>query len=193
MSDALALRQKAIDGKNWRKTITVTVEGDEYELTIRQLTDSEYLPVYKHIKPVQEEISDALEGDDLGEEDLERLEELQEKDELSEDEKQELDYLEENVGGGISQVLALLSDEGHEAIKEAGKHAVMPDRGDIQGVMEMSPSEQKEEFGDTVRTPEEAKHVLEAELEKMLDESRNLLAFQVGIQAFFASNVTEGN
>lgn len=191
MSDLLALRQKVVQGKEWRKTIDVSVGGEDFEINIRQLCDEEFWAVYENIDI--DELKEFAEESDNTEEEIERIEELQDKDDLSEEEEQELETLTRSIGSSQSQIIDHIGDEAFDALQEAGKYAIMPDGDDVDEVMQKPMKEQEDEFGHVLKSPEQAQEALKNNFESMLEESIDLLAFQIGINAFFETLDDQGN
>ena len=81
-------------------------------------------------------------------------------------------------------ILDSLDEEGFTAFQEAGKYAIVPDGDDINEIMEMPIKNQKEMFGETLKTREKAFKKAEKQMEEMLDDSTDLIAFQIGLKAF---------
>lgn len=196
MSDFLTVRQKLTEGLKWRKTIDVSINGEDYSLAIRQLKDEEFLEIYPRID--LEKIQEIVNEDETAtkEEDFERLQELRNKEadeELDEDEEQEKAILEEKVEGEEQKLINALDVEAFKAIQEASVYAVVPDGDDIDEVLQMKSSTQKEMFGKTIRTPEQAKEVLTNDMEDLMKNATDLVSFEVGLQAFLETASEKGN
>ena len=128
MSDLFEVREKTERGAQWRGTISVTIDDEQKELTVRQLRDPEFWEVMSSID------TDEFENlqTELPEETMDEYEELQNKDSLTEDERERLDDLQEEVENADVNIFDVLSRDTYEGLKQAAKYGVEPDEADVQ-------------------------------------------------------------
>ena len=189
MSDLFETKQKAKEGIEWRGTIRVTIDGEEHELSVRQLRDPELTEVMDLID--REELQD-LRGQ-LPEDDMEEYRELQDSDELDEEEEERLAELEETLEEESGNVFDVLSKQTLEGLRLAAKYAVEPDEEDMQEAFMNRAAEIEKEYGVKVQEPEDVKPALQDDIEYMIDNATGFMSFTIGIQCLVETAGDEGN
>lgn len=190
MSDLSSVRQKVEEGANWRGTINVSIGGEEHELTVRQLKDSEFREVMSLIDRGElQEFQDGM-PEDL----LDEHRELQQKDNLDEEESERLTELENKLDEQSVDIFEVLSEDTFEGIQKCAKYAVEPDEEDLrEAFMERAP-EIEEEYGVKVQTPDDVRPALQDDIDDMIERSTNFTSFAIGIQALVQTvGEDEGN
>lgn len=191
MSDLNKLTQKTKEGKEWRGNITVEDDGDEIELTVRQLRSPEVEDVFRKID--RDEL-DMLQ-EELPTEKMDRRQELLEMDddELTEAEEDELDELNEELRGEHMKLFEVLSEETFDGIRQAARYGVVPDKSDMEHALTNRAHEIEEEYGIRVHTPEDTFDALKDDLKDSIDNSTRFLGFQMGMKVLKATGGDEGN
>lgn len=191
MSDIHKLTQKTKEGTKWRGTITVEDDGEELELTVRNLTSPEIEEVFRLIdRDELERLSDELPQDEM-EERRELLE--KDEDELGDDEADRLDELNEELKGEHMRLFDILSEETFDGIRLAAKKGVVPDQDDMKDALRNRAHEIEEETGTRVRESGDTFDFLKDELEWTIENSTNFLGFQVGMKVLEETSAEEGN
>lgn len=189
MSDLSAVRQKVQEGADWRGTIRVSIQGEEHELTVRQLTDDEFWEVMSLIS--REEIQ-AL-RDELPADLLEEYQELQRAEDLDEEGQERIEEVREELNEEAPDITDVLSTETFHGIQRCAKKAVVPDEEDLRMAFAERAPEIESEYGVTVKTPEDVRPALQDEIETMIDNATNFTSFTIGMQALFQTVGDEGN
>lgn len=187
MSDWTRAKKKSREGVEFIDYANVPMGDETFELAYGLLSGDDFLDIYgrmdiQTIREYQDE-SDTNE----------RLQELQSKDELTDDEEDELQDLHEEVTEESAELISRLGDDTLSAIQDAGRLALRPDREDINDALELSSAEQEERFGETLRTPQEAREAIETEMREVVKESPYLIAWTIGQKAFEESQRLVGN
>jgi hypothetical protein len=200
------LKAKIQQGDEWRETANVPVAGDTFEMEIRMLTEDERLDeVIPRI-----DMAALQEHEDSGQSDAEeRIEELQSKDDLTEAEQEELDEAQQELSTQEVELLNSLGSDTLGAIRDAGRMGVEPTDGDVDVVLNTSPSECRERFravnaddrtdvsipsygpgdGPVPETREEARTAVKKEMQHFLDLNPYMVKFTLGMQVL---NATQG-
>lgn len=190
MSDLHSVRQKVEEGANWRGTIRVELDGEEHELTIRQLRDPEFQEVMSLID--REELQELQ--SDMGDSDLEEYRELQQKEDLDDEERERLEELRGSLQESTGNIFDVLSDDTFDGIRRCAKYCVEPDEEDLREAFVDRAADIEAEYGVKVQTPEDVKPAIQDDIEDMIDRSTNLASFTIGIQALVESiGKEEGN
>lgn len=191
MSDLGKLTQKTKEGKDWRGTITVEDDGDEMELTIRNLVSPEVEEVFRLID--RDELSRLQ--DELPQDEMEERRELLDidEDERTEEEQERLDELSEKLRGEHMKLFDILSEETFKGIRQAGKYAVVPDQDDMREALRERAFEIEEEHGERVSKPEDTFDFLKDELEWVIENSTDFVGFQIGMKVLRETGGDEGN
>lgn len=187
MSDLFETRKKVEEGAKWRGTITIKLDGEQQELTVRQLRDPEFWDVMTSIS--MDEI-EALQVD-LPDDEMEEFRELQDSDDLDDEEQARLEELQAKVEEDVD-VFDTLSYETYEGIKQAGKYGVVPDEGDIQTALSRHTSEIEEEYGD-MSNESARQYVQDYVVDPMVEESTDLASVAIGIKALGETLGESGN
>jgi len=188
MSDLFEVRQKTEEGAKWRGTISVTIDDEQKELTVRQLRDPEFWEVMSSID------TDELESlqTELPEETMDEYEELQNKDSLTDDERERLDDLQEEVENADVNIFDVLSRDTYEGLKQAAKYGVEPDEADVQTALTQHVNDIEEQYGGT--SHEDARqYVQDHVIEPMVERSTDFTSFAIGIRALGETLDSEGN
>mgnify|MGYP006280527213 CR=1 FL=1 len=187
MSDLFETRQKAEEGINWRGSITVPVDGEQKELTVRQLRDPEFWEVMTLID--LDEIEE-LQGD-LPEDDMEEYRELADKDELDDQQQNRLASLEEQLNDEIN-IFDAISLQTYNGIVKAAKYCVEPDNADVQQALGMHAAEIEEQYGAATQEAAE-KYVNKNVVKPMIDDFTDLTSFAIGMKSLEKTLEDEGN
>lgn len=179
MSDMHKLRQKVTEGIEWEGTVTVELDDDEIELTVRQLRDGEFFKVLSMID--RDELRSLQ--DQVPTEIRDEYRELQEQDELDESERERLEELQRELRDEMGVIFDEISEDTFEGIRQAGKYAVVPDDEDLRRAFTERAREIEQEYGIDVKQPEDVRDVLERELEDYIDNATNFLSFIIGLSA----------
>jgi hypothetical protein len=188
MSDLFEVRQKVEEGANWRGTITVTIDGEQKDLTVRQLRDPEFWDVMSDID------TDELQKlqSDLPDEKMEEYRELQNADDLSEGEEDRLESLQREIEEEDVDLFDALSKETYDGIKQAAKYGVEPDPTDVQTALAQHTGEINDKYGGT--SDEDARqYVNEHVIGPMIERSTNFTSFAIGVKALGETLGDEGN
>jgi len=188
MSDLFEVREKTERGAQWRGTISVTIDDEQKELTVRQLRDTEFWEVMSSID------TDELENlqTELPEETMDEYEELQNKDSLTDDERERLDNLQEEVENADVNIFDVLSRDTYEGLKQAAKYGVEPDEADVQTALTQHVNEIEDQYGGT--SHEDARqYVQDHVIEPMVERSTDFTSFAIGIRALGETLDSEGN
>lgn len=190
MSDLSTVKNKVREGKEWRGTITVSLDEEETaELTVRQLVDPEF-----------EEVMDLIDKDelrslreDLPEDLMDEYHELQDMEELDEEQEERLVEIQGIIEEETPDLFDALSSSTFEGIRLAAKYAVEPDEEDLREAFVERAAEIEEEYGVKVQTPDDVRPALQDEWEETVDSSVNFIAFTIGMEALIATAEDEGN
>lgn len=189
MSDLYAVREKVEEGINWRGEIRVHVDGEERELTVRQLRDPEFFEVMKLID--REELQ-SLQGD-MPEAEMEEYKELQREDELDEDQRERFEELEEELEAKTADVFDKVSEDTFNGIRRCAKYAVEPSEEDKREAFMDRAAQIESEYGIKVETPEDVEPAIQDDIEYVIDNATNFTSFTIGIQALVETVSEEGN
>lgn len=190
MSDLHSVREKVSEGADWRGTISVEIDGEEYDLTVRQLRDPEFYEVMSMVDRSElQEMQEELPDDKMDE-----YQELQSMEERSEEEEERMEELQSELENSDADFFTVLSEDTFEGIRQAAKYAVVPDEEDLQEVFQNRARAVEQEYGVKVQTPEDVRPAVEDEIESMLDESTDFVSFVIGMKALLESvGEDEGN
>ena len=182
MSDLYKLRQKATEGKAWRGSINVQVDGDDLELAVRQLTDPEFYEVMSLID-IDEVSGDAMA--DMPDDELERYNELVMADELSDEEAEEMAELEELLADSSGNMFQEISQDTFEGILLCAEYAVEPTDEDLMAFFDDHEwlSQIEDEHGVTIKTPDDCHEYVKSDLQDIIRNLTDFSSFNIGIQA----------
>lgn len=193
MSDLFELHRDTVNAADERYEETVTVEDTEYDIVFRQARDEETSEFHSVVgKDEREKWKEAYENTDdeeMDEESLRRLKKLQLKKQngrLNANEEEELDELNENTEG-MQELMRLITSnkETVSALKSIAKKVVVPDDEDINRVLDMTPTEQQEKFGEYATDEEGAKRIANNAIEELVEKSTNYSSIGLGMQGLF--------
>lgn len=189
MSDLHKVRSKTTQGAEWRGTIRVTIDEEEMELTVRQLTDPEFFDVMSMVD------RDELEAmkEQLPSDKMDRLRELQEIEEPTDEEAEEREELQEELDNIDVDMFEYLSKDTFMGIQKAAILAVEPDEEDLHYAVKHRAHELEDKYDVTIKTAEDAREPLNAEIEEMIRNSTNFTSFIIGVQALTETVGNEGN
>lgn len=201
MSDYFDSRKKLVQGNEWRGTITVNIDDNEYEWTARQLKDDEYFDVINDID--RESIQQFR--DEVDEDKLEEFRELQDKDERTDEEEERYEELRDEIED--SNILDRIDDETFNAVRRAGMYGVVPSDDDLDEVMNMTFDRQTDIFKGIVdKVPEiydedsrkvviqsrdDARKAVKEDMKERLRNATNFVSFEVGMQVLSVTMDTE--
>lgn len=190
MSDFNEVKQKLREGEEWRGNIRVSIEGEEYDLTVRQLFDPEF-----------EEVMDMVDRDELGQlreelpqDVLDDYHELRDKEEeLTEEEEERMAELQDKLEEESPDIFDILSTSTFEGIRLAAKYAVVPDEEDLRQAFTERASEIEAEYGEKVQVPEDVFDPLKEEMQERIDRATNFASVAMGMQSLMVTVEDEGN
>jgi hypothetical protein len=190
MSDLSKVDAKLQEGADWRGTIRVNLDDEEYELTVRQLRDPEFREVMSKIdRDELQELRERLPSDAM-----ETMRELRQKDELTEEEEDRLEDAQGELNDAEVDIFEILSDETFAGIRQTAKYAVEPDEEDIREAFMERAHEIESEYGVKVSEPEDVMPALQDDIEAMVDKATNMASFTIGIQCLVETvGESEGN
>lgn len=191
MSDLDAATSKTLKGAEWRGTITVPINEESHELTIRQLVDDEFYEIsdlidWDELEAYEEAVPDEIQTEyqDLTEMDDE---------EMSEDEEARLDELETSLEDEMPRVFDVLSYSTFKGLQTAAKYGVEPDEADMANALKNKAHEIEAEYGVKVSTPEDTKVYFQEQIESMIENSTNFTSFVIGMKVLVETAGGEGN
>lgn len=191
MSDIHKLTKKTKEGKKWRGEITVEDDGDELELTVRNLTSPEIEDVFRLID--RDELEELR--DKLPKEKMEERNEILEKDEdeRTDAEEERLEELTDELQGAHMMMFDILSEETFDGIRLAGKLGAVPDEEDMQDALRNRAGQIEEETGQQVKYPEDTFDYLKDELIDAIENHTRFIGFQIGMRVLQKTGESEGN
>jgi hypothetical protein len=182
MSDLFEVRGKTEEGTDWRGSITIQMDGEEKELTIRQLNDTENWDVMEKIDKNELQNLDA----DVDEELVSELQELEEREDLSDEEQERKQELYKRVEEEDMNLFDTISKETFEGIKQAAKYGVEPDNKDVRDALTEHAGEIEEQYGGTAH--EDARQYVNDNVVKpMIEDSVDFTSFAIGIKVLNAT------
>lgn len=188
MSDLFESRQKVEDAADWRGEITVSIDGDQQELCIRQLRDPEFWEVMSLIDT--DELQELQES--LPEDKMEEFSDLRDADDLDEAEEERLDALQEELESQDADMFDIISTSTFEGIRKAAKYGVEPDEGDKRTALIEHGEEIEEMYGRT--THDEAEQFVNNNvIGPMIDNSTDFTSFAIGIKCLTETMGDTGN
>lgn len=189
MSDLSTAKEKLKAGAEWRGTITVELDGDELELTVRQLRDPEFEEVMGHIdRDELQALKDEYPSDEMDE-----LRDLQSADDLSDDEADRLAELEDEMADVDVNIFDILSDDTFGGIRKAAIYGVEPDEEDLEAAFRERARDIEAERGIKVKTPEDVRPVLQDEWEDRVRNATDFASFRIGMEVLTETVGDEGN
>lgn len=191
MSGIHELAKKTKEGTDWRGTITVEEDGDEIELTVRNLTSPEIEDVFRLID--REEL-ETLE-DELPTEQMDERRELLEmdEDERTDAEQERLDELTDELEGTTMKLFDILSKETFNGIRLAAKKGVVPSQEEMREAVKERAHEIEQETGRQVAVPEDTFDFLKDELQWSIENNSKFIGFQIGMKVLRETGETKGN
>lgn len=192
MSDLFGVREKTVEGANWRGTVTITMDGENYDLSVRQLRDKEFFRVMKQID--RDELAALRE--ELPEDLMEEYNELQEKEDLDDVDAERLEELEEELNEQSTSLFDELSTDTFEGIVQCGYHGVEPDNEDLKEALFNHAEDIEEKYGVTPKSDQDEvvhRYVKEEVLHDMLEKSTNFQSFIIGMEVLIETVGGEGN
>lgn len=191
MSDLNKLTKKTKEGTDWRGHITVEEDGEEMELTVRNLSSPEIEDVFRLID--RDELSTLQ--DELPKDEMEERRELldSDEDERTEEEQDRLDELTEELQGVHMKMFDVLSEETFGGIRLAAKRGVVPDEDDMSHALKNRAVEIEKETGQKIKYPEDTKEYLKDELIHSIENNTRFMGFQIGMKVLQETGESEGN
>ena len=191
MSDIHTLTKKTKEGKEWRGTIVVEDDGDEMELTVRNLTSPEIEDVFRLIdRDELERLREELPQDKM-EERTELLE--MDEDERTDEQQERLDELTDELQGAHMKMFDVLGEDTFDGIRLAAKKGVVPDEDDMEHALKNRAVEIEKETGKSVRHPEDTFDYLKDELVDAIKNNTRFIGFQIGMKVLQKTGESEGN
>lgn len=188
MSDLFETREKVEKGAQWRGEITVSIDGEQHNLTIRQLRDTEFWEVMSLVD--LDEIEDLQEQ--LPEDKMDTIEELQNKDDLTEEEQTKLENVKDEIEQEDVNMFDILSYDTFRGIQLAAKYGVEPDAEDCRTALGQYGDKITDRYG--AATDEEArKWIQDEQIDPMIEDSTDFTSFTIGVKALTESIGDTGN
>lgn len=186
-----ALVKKVQEGREWRGQITVEDDGEEYELTVRNMTSPELEDVLRLIN--RDELSQLQ--DELPQDEMEERRELlaKDEDERTDEEEARLETLNEELKGEHMKLFDILSEETFDGIRLAAEYGVVPSKEYKEDALRNRAHEIEEETGARVRQLDDVHDYLKDELIDAIVNSTRFIAFQVGMKVLRETGENEGN
>lgn len=193
MSDLFELHDDTVNAAEKRYPETIRIGEKEYEIVFRQARDGEdssfHAVIDEEERAKWKEAYGSVDESEMDESDLKRLRELQLKKKngrLNAEQESELEELSEGTEG-IQEVMRLIvsNQEAVEALKEIATTVVEPDEDDIQEILNMTPTEQEDRFGDYATNEDGAHRIAKQALEEIVEKSTNYSAVALGLQGVF--------
>ena len=186
MSDFFEVREKTVEGAQWRGSISLTHETEEgiqveRQLTVRQLRDPEFFKVMKMIdRDELNELQDNMPKDLMNE-----YNELQDQEELDEEEVERLSELEDEIEAEAPNMFEVLSEETFNGIRKAGEYGVEPDPEDLRKILYEYADEVEEAYDVEPKSDADDcvyNYFKEYLLPDMLDKSTDFQSFVIGME-----------
>lgn len=188
MSDLFKAREKVEQGDSWRGSVTVTIDDEQMDLTVRQLRDTEYWGTMGLID--RDELEDLQES--LPQEKMESYRELRDADSLTEEEEAKLQRVQEDLESADVDLFDVISEETFEGIRKAAKCGIVPDEEDVRGAIVEHGDEIEEKYGRA--TSEEARQFLnDIVIPQTIDRSTGFASFSIGIKVVTETFGDSGN
>lgn len=189
MSDLFEAREKTEKGASWRGSINVSIDGEQHDLTVRQLRDPEFWEVMSQVNTDELEELQA----DLPEEKMEEFRELQNKgDELTDDEADRLDELQREVEEEDINLFEVLSFETYRGLQTAAKYGVEPDEDDIQYAMTNHADEIESDYGGLSRK-NAVDYCNDHVIAPLIERSTDFTSFAMGVKCLGETLGDSGN
>jgi len=188
MSDLFDVRQKVEEGAEWRGDITVAIDGEQKNLTVRQLRDPEFWEVMSQVDTDELEELQA----DLPEDKMEELRELRDSDDLTDEEADRLEALQNEIEEEDSNLFEKISKETYDGIKQAAVYGVEPDGEDIQQALAEYTEQIREKYGGS-SSDEARQFINDHHISPMMERSTDFVSFSVGIKVLTETIGDTGN
>jgi len=177
MSDLFETREKVEKNTDWRTEITVMMDGDEQELSIRQLVDPEFWEVMSDID------TDELQAlqEELPSDKMDELRSLQEQDSLTDDERTRMENLQDEIEQEDVNLFDIISYDTYLGIQQAAIYGVEPDSEDVQYALRNFTDDIDEMYGAT--SMEQAKeYINDHHVKPMIKNATDFLSFSIGVR-----------
>lgn len=180
MSDFNIVEQKTVQGVEWRGSITVNIDGQEAELSVRQLRDPEFREVMGKIDrdelaQLRDSVPDGM---------WEEYRELQNKEERTEEETARMQEIADELEGDGQSLFDVLSDDTFDGLALAAKYGVEPDDEDL--IRKFSDPEYvarvEKEYGINAKQPADIYDAVKDDIVWVIDNSTDFLSFTIGMQ-----------
>lgn len=189
MSDLFETRNKVEEGAQWRDDVTVNIDGEQMELTVRQLFDPEFWDV---LSDIDLDELDELDGT-LPEDEMEEFTDLRDKDDLDEEEKERLEELQTKLEAEGMEMFDVLSDETFNGIRQAGIYGWVPDESDVREAMIEHGDKLEEEYGEDYDSDDARDWITEQVIKPTMERATGFASFAIGIKVFTATMGDKGN
>lgn len=188
MSDLFEAREKTEKGTEWRGEITVDMDGDAVDLTVRQLNDTETWEVMQDID--LDEISDMQA--DLPEDKVEELADLESKEDLTDEEEDRLTELSQELTEQQDDLFSALSLSTFQGIKKAAIYGVEPDQEDVREALTRFTSDIEDQYGGTTED-EACQYLNDHYVRPMIENSTDFTSLTIGVSVLDETFGDEGN
>lgn len=181
MTDYFESRKKLVQGENWRGEITVTVDGDEYSWTSRQLNDEEFFEVISDID--RDAIGEYR--DEIDQDKLQEYRELQDVEDPDEDEQERLEELRNELEDESTDILDAIDEDTFNALQRAGIYGAVPSEEDVSYLINnFSLAEVNDQFDTDLEKLDRdtAYDVLKEDIKERLRNATRFVSFEVGLQ-----------
>jgi hypothetical protein len=178
MSDLFEARSKTEEGASWRGEITVYIDDEDHDLSVRQLRDPEFWEV---MSLIDREALRSLRGE-LDEEKMDEYQELRDGEDLDDDEQDRLEELQNELEEESVDIFERLDMDTFEGVRRAAKYGVVPDEADKREALIEQGDYIEEQYGYEPTSSEDTEEYLNDEISAMIDRSTRFVSFTIGIQ-----------
>lgn len=188
MSDLFETRSKTEQGAEWRGNITISMDGEQLNLTVRQLRDPEFWEVMSLVDT--DELKELQ--NQLPEDKMEEFKDLRNQEDLSDADQDRLETLQNELENAEVDMFDIISPETFEGIRKSAKYGVEPDAEDKREALIEHGDEIEEEYGRT-SDEEAAKYVNDKVIHPMIDRMTGFTSFTIGIKCLTETIGDTGN
>lgn len=192
--DILKAKDRTQQGREWRGTIEVPVDGEPLTYGYRLLMETEMTQLDSALPD-----EGGIDPEELDEELQEKYEELTDIQEIpesdrSEDEQERAEQLAEEIQSKAGDARDGFGAEAYEKILEAGVWAVKPNPSDVEAVWEKPPDEQERICGAIPNSKSDVEDALTGIAEDSIKNQPFPLKLRIGLKTLMTSReVFQGN
>lgn len=173
-------KAKLQEGIDWRGSTTIEIDGDEIDVTYRQLYDREEAQYREKIdlQPFQKAQKN------LDEEERDRLQDLANVDDPTDAEREELENLQSQAGLSDGEMSSITEGESADALIEVAKCGIMPTPDDVDYAWEKPESWKIENYGKAPKQKGEMRKLIKDSMENLLEKSTDRAAILLGLRVY---------